>query len=58
MKRLKQAGFQPSTTNIDTGSGPATRVWIGPYAQRVEAARMRKRVNQVTGGEAYIAAYH
>ena len=57
MKRLQQAGFEPSTTKISTDSGAATRVWIGPYAQRVEAARMRKRVNQVTGGEAYIAAY-
>lgn len=57
MKRLQQAGFEPSTTKIDTDNGSATRVWIGPYAQRVEAARMRKRVNQVTGGEAYIAAY-
>lgn len=57
MKRLQQAGFEPSTTKISTDNGSATRVWIGPYAQRVEAARMRKRVNQVTGGEAYIAAY-
>lgn len=57
MKRLQQAGFKPSTTKISTDNGSATRVWIGPYAQRVEAARMRKRINQVTGGEAYIAAY-
>ena len=57
MKRLQQAGYEPSTTQINTDNGTATRVWIGPYTQRVEAARMRKRINQVTGGEAYIAAY-
>lgn len=57
VKRLQQAGFEPSTTNIKTDKGQATRVWIGPYAQRVEAARMRTRVQQVTGGEGYIAAY-
>ena len=58
VKRLQQAGFSPSTTKIKTNNGLATRVWVGPYAQRVEAARIRKRVQQVTGGEeGYIAAY-
>jgi DedD protein len=58
VKRLQQAGFSPSTTKIKTDKGLATRVWVGPYAQRVEAARIRTRVQQVTGGEeGYIAAY-
>ncbi len=58
VKRLQQAGFSPSTTKIKTDKSLATRVWVGPYAQRVEAARIRKRVQQVTGGEeGYIAAY-
>ncbi len=57
VKRLQQAGFEPSTTNVKTDRGSVTRVWIGPYAKRVEAARMRTRVRQVTGGEGYIAAY-
>ena len=57
IKRLEQAGFSPSTTKVKTDKGLATRVWIGPYAQRVEAARMRTRARQVTGGEGYIAAY-
>jgi DedD protein len=55
--RLQQAGFDPSTTKVKTQKGSVTRVWIGPYAKRVEAARMRTRVQQVTGGEGYIAAY-
>ena len=57
VKRLQQAGFEASTTAIKTDKGSVTRVWIGPYAKRVEAARMRTRVEQVTGGEGYIAAY-
>lgn len=57
VQRLKQAGFEPSTTKLKTDKGSVTRVWIGPYAQRVEAARMRTRVKQVTGGEGYIAVY-
>ena len=57
VKRLQQAGFEPSTTQVKTQQGSVTRVWIGPYSKRVEAARMRTRVKQVTGGEGYIAAY-
>ena len=57
VKRLQQAGFEPSTTKVKTDKGSVTRVWIGPYSQRVEAARMRSRVQQVTGGEGFIAAY-
>jgi len=58
VKRLQQAGFSPSTTKVKTKKGPATRVWVGPYEKRVEAARIRTRVQQVTGGEqGYIAAY-
>ena len=57
VKRLQQAGFDPSTTGIKTQQSSVTRVWIGPYAKRVEAARMRTRVQQVTGSAGYIAAY-
>ena len=57
VERLRQAGFDPSTTKVKTDKGSVTRIWIGPYAQRVEAARMRSRVKQVTGGDAFIAAY-
>ncbi len=57
VKRLQQAGFEASTTSVKTDRGSVTRVWIGPYTKRVEAARMRTRVRQVTGGEGYIAAY-
>ena len=57
IQRLQQAGFDPSSSDVKTDKGTMTRVWIGPYAQRVDAARMRTRVRQVTGGEGFIAAY-
>lgn len=31
---LEERGFTPSTTDVDTSSGPATRVWVGPFETR------------------------
>ena len=57
MKDLKDKGFTPSSTPTRTASGTATRVWLGPYAQRVEAARVRSRLEQGTGEPGLITAY-
>jgi len=54
---LKQSGFGPSTTDIETSGGSATRVWVGPFETRVEAARVKNRVSRHTGSEALIVAY-
>lgn len=54
---LEKGGFGVSTTDVDTANGSATRVWIGPYGTRVEAARAKTRVTQQTGSEALIVAY-
>lgn len=54
---LENGGFGASTTEVETTSGSATRVWIGPYGTRVEAARAKTRVTQRTGSEALIVAY-
>jgi cell division septation protein DedD len=54
---LEKGGFGPSTSAVETSSGSATRVWVGPYETRVEAARMKTRVTQQTGSEALIVAY-
>lgn len=54
---LEERGFGPSTTDVDTSGGSATRVWVGPYETRVEAARVKNRVTQHTGSEALIVAY-
>lgn len=55
--RLNESGFEASTTEVETSEGSATRVWVGPYETRVEAARMKTRVGQQTGSEALIVAY-
>ena len=56
---LRTKGFQPSTTIVDTNRGPATgtRIWLGPYAQRVEAAKAKTQLTQKTGEAGFIRAY-
>lgn len=55
--KLEQGGFAPSTSDVKTSEGSATRVWVGPFETRVEAARMKTRLTQQTGSEALIVAY-
>lgn len=55
--KLKSGGLIASTTEVDTSEGMATRVWIGPFETRVEAARHKTRVKQRTGTEGLIVAY-
>ena len=54
---LKSKGFKPSTSKTDTSKGPATRVWLGPYEQRVDAAKARTNLKQLTGEPGLIVAY-
>lgn len=56
---LKSKGFDPSTTIVDTNMGKATgtRVWLGPYAQRVDAAKSKTSLKDRTGGDGFIRAY-
>lgn len=54
---LEEIGFKPSTTDVSTSSGDATRVWVGPFETRVEAARVKTRLTQRTGSEGLIVAY-
>lgn len=55
--QLEEGGFSASTSEVDTSEGSATRVWVGPYETRVEAARYKTRVKQRTGTEGLIVAY-
>ncbi len=57
MNSLKALGFKPSSERVKTSRGLLTRVWVGPYAQRVEAGRVRSRIQQATGEKGLIAAY-
>lgn len=56
---LRDKGFSPSTTIVDTNRGKATgtRIWLGPYAQRVEAAKAKTTLTEKTGEAGFIRAY-
>ncbi|NND82490.1 MAG: SPOR domain-containing protein [Gammaproteobacteria bacterium] len=56
---LRAKGFRPSTTVVDTnrGKGTGTRVWLGPFAERVEAAKVKTQLTEKTGEAGFIRAY-
>ena len=56
---LQSKGFKPSITIVDTNRGKATgsRVWLGPFAQRVDAAKAKTRLTERTGEPGFIRAY-
>lgn len=56
---LRSKGFAPSTTIVDTNRGKATgtRIWLGPYEQRVEAAKAKTLLTSKTGEAGFIRAY-
>lgn len=56
---LESRGFTPSTTIVDTNQGKAsaTRVWLGPYAQRADAAKSMSTLKEKTGSDGFIRAY-
>lgn len=54
---LQQKGFEPVSGKVETENGPATRVWVGPFTARVEAARVQARIEDATGEKGMITAY-
>jgi cell division septation protein DedD len=54
---LSSKGFEPDTDTIETSRGMATRIWIGPYQRRVDAARARTRLEQQTGEPGLITIF-
>lgn len=54
---LKKQGFSPETTTVDTNKGKATRVWLGPFAQRVQAAKVKTKLKNKTGEAGFIREY-
>ncbi len=56
---LQSKGFSPSTSVVDTNRGKdtGTRVWLGPFAQRVDAAKAKTRLTDKTGEPGFIRAY-
>ncbi|MDH3281025.1 MAG: SPOR domain-containing protein [Gammaproteobacteria bacterium] len=57
MDGLEKLGFEASSGSVQTRNGAATRVWVGPFAQRVEAARARTRIERAIGQKGLIAAF-
>lgn len=59
LQDLRSKGFNPVTTVVDTnrGKGTGTRIWLGPFAQRVEAAKIKSRLTERTGEAGFIRAY-
>lgn len=55
--KLAKGGIDSSTQAAKTSEGDATRVFVGPFETRVEAARTKVRVKQRTGTEGLIVAY-
>ena len=59
LQDLRAKGFAPTTTVVDTnrGAGTGTRIWLGPFAQRVDAAKTKTRLTEKTGEAGFIRAY-
>ena len=56
---LRAQGFSPSTSEMETNqkSGKATRIWLGPFSRRVDAAKTKTQLTEKTGKAGYIRAY-
>lgn len=54
---LRDNGLEPRTSVVQTGIGSVTRVWVGPFSERVAAARQRAHIQDVTGEQGAIKAY-
>ena len=54
---LIKQGFSAASSKFKTKSGSATRVWVGPFSERVQAARARTDIEKATGEKGLITAY-
>lgn len=57
MADLKNKGLNPSASKTETSKGLGTRVWLGPYEQRVDAAKARAKLKELIGEPGAIIAY-
>jgi len=55
--KLNKNGFDSRYEIINTDSGQATRVWVGPYEKRVTAGRALEAVKEKTGVKGFIKSY-
>lgn len=57
MSMLQQKGFDPKKGRVKTATGRATRVWLGPFRDREDAAKAHKRILKETGQKGWVVAY-
>jgi DedD protein len=57
VEQLKGKGYSARTTPVKTDQGELTRVWVGPYEQRVQAGRAQSEIKRVVGAKGLIVAY-
>lgn len=57
ISKLNKNGFDSRYEVINTDSGKATRVWVGPYEKRVTAGRALEAVKEKTGVKGFIKSY-
>lgn len=57
ISKLNKSGFDSRYEVINTDSGQATRVWVGPYEKRVTAGRALEAVKEKTGVKGFIKSY-
>jgi DedD protein len=56
MKVLRDKGFKPKSGKVDSSAGVLTRVWVGPFQSKQEAAKVRRRIRKQTGEEGLIVS--
>jgi len=57
VEQLKGEGYSARTTPLKTTQGELTRVWVGPYEERVQAGRAQSEIERVVGAKGLIVAY-
>jgi cell division septation protein DedD len=53
-KLLDSSGFTTRHTEVETTLGKATRVWLGPYADKETADKVSTRLKTLTGEKGYV----
>ena len=51
---LKSHGFNAQYTTVQTTSGTATRIWLGPYTKKKTAEKISIRLQAITGEQGYV----
>lgn len=57
LESLQNKDFIPHTSIFETNKGAATRVWLGPYELRVDAAKAKTELKEKMGTLGLIKAY-